>query len=207
MMHKLKKISVFLLTVSLSFTSGIYFEKLANSFYPHKNNTYEQGRILPDADKETTPAIGVEEVITADTKFVIVEYNLSTGEEIVSESVIPIKYIGLNRLRFIEEMENYEIAPALNDIKKGFRTLQVLSFSSGEVKIQKNYEKGADKVHYYIMVRDNKLVVYYEDMQTVFLTTEISLDSLPEDVKREVLQRKYFETEEEMYNFLESYSS
>ena len=62
-------------------------------------------------------------------------------------------------------------------------------------------------MHFYILSKDNKLVVYYEDMETVFLTTDITLDSLPSNVRLEILSKKYFETEEELYNFLESYTS
>ena len=120
---------------------------------------------------------------------------------------MPTKYIGLNREKFITEMELYEISPALSDIKKGFRSQFVLSFSGHEIVLQKNYSGNNIKLHFYIISKDNKLVVYYEDMETVFLTTDISLDNLPTNVRLEILSKKYFESEEELYNFLESYSS
>ena len=104
-------------------------------------------------------------------------------------------------------MELYEISPALSDIKKGFRSQFVLSFSGHEIVLQKNYSGNNIKLHFYIISKDNKLVVYYEDMETVFLTTDISLDNLPTNVRLEILSKKYFESEEELYNFLESYSS
>ena len=62
-------------------------------------------------------------------------------------------------------------------------------------------------LHFYILAKDNKLVVYYEDLETVYLSTDIVMDSLPKDVQLEILKKKYFESEEELYNFLESYSS
>ena len=58
-----------------------------------------------------------------------------------------------------------------------------------------------------MLAENNLLKVYYEDMITLFISTEITLESLPEDVQVEIMQGKYFETEEELYNFLESYSS
>ena len=206
-MHTLKKVGAFLLVFSIAFVLGIYFEKLVDSFYPHKTESTDPIKINTVQEEEVTPAILSEEIITADTKLIIVEHNLESGEEILSENSIPIKYIGMNRERFIEEMESYEISPALSDIKKGFRSLQVLSFSGKEVKLQKNYSASKAEVHFYIVAKDNKLVVYYEDMQTVFLTTDILMDSLPKEVQLEILKKKYFETEEELYNFLESYSS
>lgn len=207
-MRKLKKISVFLFLFSFAFIAGIYCERLMNSFYPHKyeNNT-EPMKLSVSDENEIAPAIQSEEIITADTRLIIIEHNLDTGDKISSENSIPIKYIGLNRERFIEEMEIYEIAPALTDIKKGFRSLNVLSFSGKEIQLQKNYSESTVRIHYYIVAKDNKLVVYYEDLQTIYLTTDISMDSLPKDVQLEILKKKYFETEEELYNFLESYSS
>ena len=104
-------------------------------------------------------------------------------------------------------MEIYEISPALSDIKKGFRSLSVISFSGNEIVLQKNFSPTTTVMHYYMVSKDNKLVIYYEDMEPIFLTTDILLENLPENVKREILSKKYFENEEELYNFLESYSS
>ena len=159
------------------------------------------------SDNEITPAIQSEEIVTADTKLIIIEHDLESGAEVSSEKAIVVKYIGLNRQRFLEEMEIYEYSPALKDVKKGFRSLEVLNFSGKEITLQKNYKSSTAQLHFYIVSKDNKLVVYYEDMETVFLTTDISMDVLPPDVQLEILQKKYFETEEELYNFLESYSS
>lgn len=208
-MQKLKRIGVFFVVFSVAFLAGIYFEKIRDEFYPNIQNNEGTDKIQISAikDNEITPAIQSEEVITADTKLIIVEHDLETGEEYSNENSIPVKYIGLNRERFLEEMEIYEYSPALSDIKKGFRSLEVLSFSGQEITLQKNYKKSTAQLHFYIVSKDNKLVVYYEDMETVFLTTDISMDRLPEEVRLEILQKKYFESEEELYNFLESYSS
>ncbi len=208
-MRTLKKIGVFLLVFGLSFTAGIYTEKLKNSFYPHQYKVHEvpiSGTEF-ESNEPAKTALQSEDVVTADTKLIIVEHNLHTGEEIRGENVIPTKYIGMNRERFVEEMEVYEISPALSDIKKGFRSLSVVSFSGKEIVLQKNYSGNTLAMHFYMVSRDNKLVIYYEDMETVFLTTDISLENLPENVRREILSKKYFENEEELYNFLESYSS
>ncbi|MCH5280186.1 MAG: hypothetical protein J1E61_01860 [Lachnospiraceae bacterium] len=60
---------------------------------------------------------------------------------------------------------------------------------------------------YYLMAMDGMIWVYHEDMKTVYLTTGILLDSLPDEVRQEILDKKYIKNEEELYNFLESYSS
>lgn len=208
-MRVLKKVSVFLLLIGISFVSGVFYEKVSNLFYPNtsgnKITPIEISKIVEE--EMVTPALQSEAVITADTKLIIIEHNLNTGEEIRSENIIPTKYIGLNREKFITEMEHYEISPALPDIRKGFRNQFVISFSHEEIVLQKNYSGVNEKSHFYIVSKDSKLVVYYEDMETIFLTTNILLNSLPINLQLEILSKKYFETEEELYNFLESYSS
>lgn len=207
-MHTIKKVGAFLVVFVCAFVMGIYYEKMVDSFYPYRQEKLEPiNHISVKNDEEITPALQNEEVITANTKLIIIEHNLKDGSEIYSENNIPIKYIGLNRKRFLEEMEIYESSPALNDIKKGFRSLEVVSFSKAEIKLQKNYSADTLNLHFYILAKDNKLVVYYEDLETVYLSTDIVMDSLPKDVQLEILKKKYFESEEELYNFLESYSS
>lgn len=207
-MHIIKKVSAFLVIFFCAFVMGVYYEKLVDSFYPYRQENLEPiNHISLKTDEEITPALQSEEVITANTKLIIIEHNLEDGSEVYSENNIPIKYIGLNRKRFLEEMEIYELSPALTDIKKGFQSLEVVSFSKTEIKLQKNYSADSLNLHFYILAKDNKLVVYYEDLETVYLSTDIAMDSLPKDVQLEILKKKYFESEEELYNFLESYSS
>lgn len=205
-MHTLKKVIAYFVVSIAAFSLGMYSEKLINSFYPHKNEI-SKSIIEVDTNEEVTAAIQNEEVITADTKLITIEYDLKTKTQVSSESNIPLKYIGLNREEFIEEMEVYEISPALSDVRKGFHSLSVNSFSRSRIELQKNYIKQEENIHYYIVSKDNKLIVYYDDLETVYITTDIRTDSLPESVQLEILQMKYFETEEELYNFLESYSS
>lgn len=61
--------------------------------------------------------------------------------------------------------------------------------------------------NYYLMACDGMVCVYQEDMTTLYLATGIMLDQLPDDVRQEILDKKYIKNEEELYNFLESYSS
>lgn len=71
----------------------------------------------------------------------------------------------------------------------------------------KRIEELQDTGNYYLMARDGNVCVYYEDMKTLYLATDILLDHLPDEVRQEVLDKKYIKNEEELYNFLESYSS
>lgn len=60
----------------------------------------------------------------------------------------------------------------------------------------------------YVMVEEEGyLVVYERDMQQIFLETRIPFSRLNEDLQEEVSAGKKFETQEEVYDFLENYSS
>lgn len=60
---------------------------------------------------------------------------------------------------------------------------------------------------YYLKESDGFVIVYKEDKQTVFETTGISLDTLPDSLQEEIKAGKYVKSEKELYSFLENYSS
>ena len=57
------------------------------------------------------------------------------------------------------------------------------------------------------MVADHFIVVYEEDGQSLYMNTDILLERLPDSLQREIMVGKHVESEEELYQFLESYSS
>ncbi len=57
------------------------------------------------------------------------------------------------------------------------------------------------------MVADHFVIVYEKDKKTIHTNTDILLESLSEELQTEIIRGKYIENEQELYNFLESYSS
>ena len=66
--------------------------------------------------------------------------------------------------------------------------------------IQKSYE-------YVIVAEDGYLSVYRADQKTKYMDTDISVKELNDDIKEEIRHGKKFENAEELYGFLENYSS
>ena len=66
--------------------------------------------------------------------------------------------------------------------------------------IQENYE-------YVIVAEDGYLSVYRADQKTKYMDTDISVKELNDDIKEEIRHGKKFENAEELYGFLENYSS
>lgn len=60
---------------------------------------------------------------------------------------------------------------------------------------------------FYIKDDHGRLVVYETKTQTLYAQTGIETDTLPMEIQSELNTGLFFQTEEELYNFLESYSS
>ena len=66
----------------------------------------------------------------------------------------------------------------------------------------------ADKnTGYYLQDQNGYVIVYLFDQKTVYECTSIRMDSLPSQLRDEILDTKYIENTEELYGFLENYSS
>lgn len=66
--------------------------------------------------------------------------------------------------------------------------------------IQKNYE-------YVVVEEDGYLTVYHADLKTKYMDTDITMQELGKDMQKEIQEGKKFENAEDLYNFLENYSS
>ena len=60
---------------------------------------------------------------------------------------------------------------------------------------------------YYLCALQGYVVVYLGDHETIYEMTEISLSTLPDNVRAEIEAGKFIETAKELYGFLENYSS
>lgn len=216
---------VFLL--GIGFVGGIY---CMNFFYPGKienqNITTEYINEISDLSLEEntqryvdTPepeetaseviqeAIAIIEKITADTDYVLEETDVINNSIVETTRKIPERYIGMDREQFIQAMEEYESNPPLSELERGFVSLEVMNFSTEKVVVQMNYEYMQPSSSFYVTVQNNFVVVYLEDMESIYMYTDILLSDLPDDVQQEVIEIMYVEDEEQLYNFLESYSS
>lgn len=63
------------------------------------------------------------------------------------------------------------------------------------------------KEGYYLLEEKGYLVVYASDRKTVYEYTDIAFDELPSAVRDEIRYGKYIRSQEELYGFLENYSS
>ena len=204
-----KKISIFLIYPLLMLAAGFLASiKLQDFFYPRREQpqiVQEETAAQEQGSLEAAELGGL--IITCDTRFVVKSLDLADSSRTEEELPIPEQYIGMDREAFLSAMDSYETAPSLNDLNKGFLSLDVQRFSADEVVIQKNYESKKKCTEFYLAVENNYVVVYESDKKTKYMSTGIPLQSLSAELAGEILRFKYVGSEAELYNFLESYSS
>lgn len=200
--------------------AGIVWERY---FYPGKEISPETTSIssenvpaseenVPVSESASVPESAVlvlssEEVIKTDTEYIIQEYDTRRDTLIEKQVSIPVKYLGMNREEFIAAMELYALSPPLSEQKRGFMGLEVRSFSSLKVVVCMHYAYVEPTSSFYIKVEDNQIVVYCEDNETIYMYTGIEAVSLPEYLQTQVSMGMQIENEENLYYFLETYSS
>ncbi len=231
-MKLVKRISLFMALSAVMLGLGGYGAlKAEDFFYP---NRYHMDNSLPrfdeysesggKADKTQSAHVtgGTEEaegqgqvieaavttvpVVTADTLYLVENVNLTKGTAVQTQETMPVKYIGLNREELLEELSFYCENPPLTELEQGFETAELTAFSKDRVAVCKYYRDKTPR-HFYLKVADHFIIVCEEDGQTLFMNTDILLERLPDSLQREIMAGKPVASEEELYLFLESYSS
>lgn len=222
-MKLIRRISLFLILSCIMLGLGGYTAlKAEQFFYPNRYERKETPNYTVQKSSENgeiqeqviEAAVGEIPVVTADTMYLIEEVNLADGTVHETEENMPVKYIGLDRDGLLAELDSYDSSPPLSELERGFETIELTAFSKDRVVVCKYYKIDTDDepeqdfgTGFYLMVADHFIVVYREDKQTLYVSTDILLESLEDALQAEIIQGKYVETEEEVYNFLESYSS
>lgn len=207
-MKFVKGISLFLIYPLTMFGLGFAANMAVSDFF-YPGDKQEERKAT--AEQKTAENSFVEtgylgnSVVTADTSYVVLSYDIISGELQEKEETTPDKYIGLDRDRLEAELKIYAESPSLTDLEKGFRTIELISFSPAKVVVRKNYEKKEEG--FFLVNENNMVVVYDKSLSHIYMDTGIRTDELPWKVQSEIMCMKYIETESELYHFLESYSS
>ncbi len=85
-------------------------------------------------------------------------------------------------------------------------SFKISSYGADKVVFRQE-ESDLKEKGYKLYVEDGYIVVYGNSDNQVFEYTDIPLESLPKELQSEVLLGKQIETIDELYNFLENYSS
>lgn len=80
---------------------------------------------------------------------------------------------------------------------------QLTEDSTDSLEISQEYKQ----YMFYILEEDTHLVVYETKSDSIYMETGISAKDLPLELQKDLKTGFFFETEQDLYDFLESYSS
>lgn len=146
-------------------------------------------------------------ITTADTMCVYENIDQKDGTVSMVEAKLPEKYVGLNRAQLEAALRLDGSIMQLDESEEGFKSQHLELFSPERIKILRIYDTAEQQSGYYILEVDGEVRIYKSDKKTLYFRTGITLQDLPEDVAREIVEGKYMENEVQVYHFLESYSS
>lgn len=211
-MKFVKRISLFFIyplsMFSLGFASNM---ALMEYFYPGGQKESVQIEENPEPEEKEPHQIEVsmseEPVVTANTQYILQEYDALNKQVNETEINAPDKYIGLNREMLAEEIESYNQNPSLTDLEKGFIYMELVSFSGKRIVVRKSYEPVEEIKGFFLLNENHYVVVYNKSLSDIYMSTDIRVEELPQKLQEEIINMKFVEDEGELYNFLESYSS
>lgn len=68
-------------------------------------------------------------------------------------------------------------------------------------------EEASKEFYFYLSDLNGYVAVYLDDQSTIYEYTNIAVTELPEQVKNEIINGKKIKSVQELYGFLENYSS
>ena len=207
-MKFVKRISLFFIYPLSMFAIGFASNMMMMDYFYPNNLKRENAKAQEMPVKEQMPVSVMDTpVVTANTRYVIQEYNVLNGQLKQNEETAPDKFIGLDRTKLAQEIENYNTKPSLTDQEKGFTFMELVSFSNDKVVVKKSYEKQEVAKGFFLLNENHYVVVYDSELSGIYMNTNILVEELPEKLQNEIIHMKYIQDEGELFNFLESYSS
>lgn len=161
----------------------------------------------PAVSLETVEAVAKEEIrLTKDTQYYVETYDIEKNTIIREPSELPTEAIGSSRKQFADYLENMLEQAVSKEQEEGLLSIELMDFTSQEVVVRKTYKEPKKECEFYLDVQMGRVIVRNAD-DSLYAYTEIKFETLPEDLKREILHGFAIENLEELYEFLETYSS
>lgn len=148
-----------------------------------------------------------EQVVTGKTECIMETYN-DRGVLLDTQIIaVPSEFIGCTREEAVEYVTEYMQDLPLEEYLDGLVSYEVVSFSKDQLCLRKTYDDDAVEFRYYIVAKNNEVVVYYSDKKTVYEYTGILVSGLTSEDQTELSYGILVTDDEELYGILENYSS
>lgn len=203
-MRRLKRISFFLYSCLL-FAAGFYGHyKIEQWFYPGRQTIIGQNEILFFQEQSAAQAASVPDRLRADTKLVVKVSDQVSQTQTEEVKPLPLRLIGCSRKEVEDEIQRYQDAPPLTELQQGLLRMELVSFSPQRIVVSKTYRKLQQAEAFFLQIEGNRVVVYEEDSRVLYLQTAIDARTLPNEVRRQILNGWHGVSKAELEKFLVS---
>ncbi|MDE7417661.1 MAG: hypothetical protein K2N44_15390 [Lachnospiraceae bacterium] len=218
-MEKRYKIGLFfVLTLISVLVVVLMWKRHTMDGFPNEGNRVEQNQSDPNkpselddqAPKTAEEIYQVQKmnvITTSDTICIYENIDKKDGSMSVEVVKLPTKYIGLNRTELEGILAQDSLAPTLSEKQKGFKSQHLELFSAERIKVLRIYDTTQETTGFYIMEVNGEVCVYEHDKTTLYFRTGLRVEDLPADVRYELKNGKFMDSELQVYHFIESYSS
>ena len=162
---------------------------------------------IEESNQSSVPADNTPEVVTNETKIVVESYDASGALTEREELPVDASLIGNNRLDMLVYANNYRETAPQEETDAGLERMVLESYSPEVVTLVKYYGTPKEKTGYYIGIRDDVVIVYLEDRSEVYEYTNIEAWMLPKELRNQLIDGIYVKDEQELFDFLQTYSS
>lgn len=165
----------------------------------------------PNANKEQLVAdVGHNEgtfPINQDTTFEIEHVYVNEQRVLTEEIACMPNLIGYSKEQLEAYLKEYPSYMTVSERQDGLISYELISYNGNHVCLRKSYDKQQEQNGFYAKSYNGNIVILNSDGKTVYEYTPIMLYMLPAELRIEVQEGIYLESEEELYNFLENYST
>lgn len=206
-MKKMYIICLFLLVAIVSAIGSYYFTVdylNRNSQYNHEKQ-YELNPMLAERKKELSPLTEKEEKINNLTKIVIQNYYEKEEKMVEEEINTPVAFLEMTK----EDMLSYikEYLAQKSQEYPDFVDFELVTFSNELVVLRKTFANSKQEDGYYAVNENGYVVIYYQNGNNYYDFTNIAVEKLPEIVQKQIKKGISFQNLEEVYDFVQTYSS
>ncbi len=202
-MEKRYKIGLFFVLVLISvLVVVLMWKRHTMDGFPKEEHlvTDETEDSAPKTAEELYQVQKMNILTTCDTVCIYENIDKKDGSVSMEEEALPVKYIGLNREELETMLAQDSLAPTLEEKQKGFK-------SADKIKVLRIYDTAQGATGFYIMEVNGEICVYEHDKETLYFKTGLHAESLPAEVRHELREGKFMDSELQVYHFIESYSS
>ncbi len=172
----------------------------------HKEDSLQEQGQNPEPESSVTVGTGTDKV-TKDTRIIMESYDAAGDLIRREETMAGAEFVGNNRLDMLVYAGTYREQAPEQEEKDGLERMVLESYSPDCVTFVKYYGEPKEEEGFLIGVKDNAVIVYLADRSEVYEYTNIELWSLPAEIQYDLVEGIYVKNEQELFDFLQTYSS